>query len=148
MGRWRRKASKTRFGCKTFYFVRKSSWGISEPPGAFGSKPAPWRCGLFIVLAMQGRPVPVSVALFCSCTDCFQCKRPFECSFLARLSFLAITVCSMFGRGCGRWPQPADLLIFFIPKWVVNHKRNLLISISILRMNAGTMCIHVRKQLQ
>jgi hypothetical protein len=63
-GRWRHKAPKARFGCKTFYFMRKSSWGISEPPGVFcieqaqkiigGSKPAPWRCGLFIVLVMQG----------------------------------------------------------------------------------------------
>jgi hypothetical protein len=40
MGRWRHKTSKTRFGCKTFYFARKSPWGISEPPGAFGIEQA------------------------------------------------------------------------------------------------------------
>jgi hypothetical protein len=60
MGRWRYKASKTRPGVKLFYFVRKSPWSIPEPPGAFsteqaqrtigGSKPASWRCGLFIFL--------------------------------------------------------------------------------------------------
>ena len=46
--------------------MRKSPWGISEPPGIFcieqaqkvigGSKPAQWRCGLFIFLVMQGPP--------------------------------------------------------------------------------------------
>jgi hypothetical protein len=66
MERWRHKASKARSGYKIFYFMRKSPWGISEPAGAFGieqaqkiiggSKPAPWRCGLFIVLVMQGPP--------------------------------------------------------------------------------------------
>jgi hypothetical protein len=66
MGRWRHKASKTSCGCKTFYFVRKSPWGIPELPGVFcieqaqkiigGSKLAPWRCGLFIFLEMQGPP--------------------------------------------------------------------------------------------
>jgi hypothetical protein len=35
MGRWRHKAPKARFGGKTFYFVRKSFWGISELPGEF-----------------------------------------------------------------------------------------------------------------
>jgi hypothetical protein len=43
------------FECKAFYFVRKSSWGISEPPGEFcieqaqkiigGSKLTPSRYG-------------------------------------------------------------------------------------------------------
>ena len=56
----------TRFGRKVFYFVRKPSWGISEPPGGFcieqaqqiigGLKSAPWRCGLFPFLVMQGQP--------------------------------------------------------------------------------------------
>jgi hypothetical protein len=72
MGRWRHEASKS----KTLYFVRKPSWRISEQPGEFcieqaqkiigGSKSAPWRCGLFIFLEMQGQPshrMPTSTAM-------------------------------------------------------------------------------------
>jgi hypothetical protein len=60
-------ASKSLKNTRTFYFVRKTPWGISEPPGVFciaknkhknigGSKSVPWRCGLFIVLTMKGQP--------------------------------------------------------------------------------------------
>jgi hypothetical protein len=35
MERWRQKASKTRYECKAFYYVRNLPCGISEPPGAF-----------------------------------------------------------------------------------------------------------------
>jgi hypothetical protein len=57
-----------RFGGKTFYFVRKSPWSISEAAGAFcieqaqkiigGSKLPPLRCGLRTVLVRHHRPNP------------------------------------------------------------------------------------------
>jgi hypothetical protein len=59
---------KNTFWGETLYFVRKSSWCISESPGVFfieqaqkqkiidGPKPAPWRYRRFILLAMQGPP--------------------------------------------------------------------------------------------
>jgi hypothetical protein len=85
MGRWRQKAPKTRFECKTLYFARKSSRGISEPGTTWGvlhghgapeqaqsvvggSKSAPWRCGLFIVLVVQGQQPSHTTPVLCTCT--------------------------------------------------------------------------------